>query len=218
MMLVPMTFLALLQAGTPTNTAKPDPLNAIRYLAGSWQGRSSGQFGSGTIRRDYTFVLGGRYLRSQTSAKYEPQKPGQKPESHEDVGYFSYDTERKRLVFREFLSEGAVLTYTAEPATNGNLVFTTESVENNLAPGMRARVTFKRVSDGEMEETLELAPKGAAFQVYVKSRLKRTGASRLPRSSSVPLRGRAGLPPRHPTRTVPTALAGSPRRAPGSGA
>jgi hypothetical protein len=52
------------------------------------------------------------------------------------------------------------------------LMFVSEAIEN-IAPGWRARETYKRVSDAEFVETFELAAPGEKFELYSESRLKR---------------------------------------------
>ena len=96
------------QAGPPT-----DPLQPIAFLLGQWEGTSEGQPGSAKVQREYSRVLG-RYIRVQNRSVYAPQEKNPKGETHEDFGIFSFDTARRRIVFRQFHTEGFVNQYLAD--------------------------------------------------------------------------------------------------------
>ena len=86
---------------------------------------------------------------------------------------FSFDTERGRLVLRQFHVEGFVNQYVAEPAfVRKKLVFTTEAIEN-IPAGWRARETSIVLGSDEFEEVFELAEPGKEFELYSRARLKR---------------------------------------------
>ncbi len=93
----------------------------------------------------------------------QPKEDGTPGEIHEDWGFFSFDSDREKIVFRQFLSEGFVNTYVlgdAEPGA-GVLVFTSESTEG--AGGMAARLTFTFDGMNAYRLVLELAPPGKDF-------------------------------------------------------
>src|SRR5689334_13925083 len=83
------------QQGNPTPT-----FDAIRFLIGHWQGTTHGEPGDGTGERTYEFVLRGKFLRGTNRMTYPPQTNNPKGEVHEDVTYFSYDRQQKRMVLR----------------------------------------------------------------------------------------------------------------------
>jgi hypothetical protein len=104
---------------------------------------------------------------------YLPQERNPKGEQHEDLGIFSVDRSRKRIVFRQFHVEGFVNQYIEGPqSAEGTLVFITESIEN-IPPGWRGRETYKLIGGDEFEEIFELAPPEKPFEVYSRARLKR---------------------------------------------
>ncbi len=60
------------QQQEPTG-AKPDPWEALRFLAGRWEGTGEGRWGHATVEREYEFVLGGKFLFARNKSVYPPQ-------------------------------------------------------------------------------------------------------------------------------------------------
>jgi hypothetical protein len=169
-----LVLLATLGAG---ETGRPqavtaDPLQPLAFLLGRWEGTSEGQPGVGLVQREYTRVLNARFIRVQNQSIYKPQDKNPKGETHEDVGFFSFDSARKRLVFRQFHTEGFVSHYFRDPSETATIVFTTDTIEN-IPAGWRARETYVAHGTGEFEEIFELAAPGKEFELYSRSRLKR---------------------------------------------
>ena len=137
-----------------------------------WEGSSEGQPGQAQLRREYTRVLSDKFIRVQNQSAYKPQEKNPKGEVHEDVGMFSFDAARKRLVLRQFHVEGFVNQYVHDPAETGKVVFTSEAIEN-IPAGWRARETYVVLGADEFEEIFELAEPARDFQLYSRARLKR---------------------------------------------
>jgi hypothetical protein len=148
-------------------------LAALDPFIGRWRGTTEGQPGKGTVEREYTRVLKSRFVRATNRSAYPPQDRNPKGEEHEDVGLFSVDRARKRIVLRQFHVEGFVNQYVQEGGTAaGTLVFVTESIEN-IPAGWRARETYTWFGPDEFEEVFELAAAGKPFEVYSRARLTR---------------------------------------------
>jgi hypothetical protein len=135
----------------------------VRVLLGEWQGAGSGFGGESEVRHTYDFVIQNNFIHSTTLSKFKPKDNGTPGEIHEDWGFFSFDSDRGKIVFRQFLSEGFVNTYVLEDLESGTgvLVFTSESTEG--AGGMAARLTFTFVGKDRYLAVLELAPPGKDF-------------------------------------------------------
>ena len=154
-------------------TPPPDKWAALRFVLGTWEGTSSGRPGEGTVRRQYQLVLQDQFIEIRNTSTYPAQPKNPKGEVHHDLGYFSYDRMRKRLILRQFHVEGFVNQYVQDlvpPA--GALAFTSEAIEN-IPFGWRARETYIVHGPDEFEEVFELAESGKPFELYSRTRLKR---------------------------------------------
>ena len=170
-----LTLLCLVQpgggAGQPSSAN--DPFARVSFLIGRWHGTSEGQPGKGTLRREYTRVLNGRFIRVQNRSEYPAQEKNPGGEVHEDEGFISFDRARRKLVLRQFHVEGFVNLYVEhDDSTATRLVFTTESIEN-IPAGWRARETYVVHGPDEFEEIFELAEAGKPFALYSRARLTR---------------------------------------------
>jgi hypothetical protein len=156
------------------DTRAEDPFLPVVFLLGTWRGTSSGQPGDGTVEREYSRALNGRFIQVRNRSVYPPQERNKKGEIHEDWGFLSFDRTRRRFVLRQFHVEGFVNQYVADPAPSatGAWVFTSEAIEN-IPAGWRARETYITRGPDELEEIFELAEPGKDFQVYSRTRLKR---------------------------------------------
>jgi THAP4-like, heme-binding beta-barrel domain len=167
----------ILLTGLATSSARQappvDPFAPVAALVGRWEGTVEGQPGTGTVRREYSRVLNGRFIHVRNRSAYPAQEKNPKGEVHEDEGFISHDRSRTLLVFRQFHVEGFVNQYVSEPgATTARIVFTSEAIEN-IPAGWRARETYVVHGPDEFEEIFELAESGKPFEVYSRSRLRR---------------------------------------------
>ncbi|HUS11501.1 MAG TPA: hypothetical protein VMZ30_13625 [Pyrinomonadaceae bacterium] len=105
---------------------------------------------------------------------YAPQEKNPPGETHEDVGFFSYDRLRKQFVLRQFHIEGFVNQFKAETISEDGklIVLTSESLEN-IPAGYRAKETYKILNENEFTETFEIAEPGKEFTVYSENHFKR---------------------------------------------
>lgn len=170
-LLIALCAPVLLHAQQSTNATPRDPLN---FFVGHWQGTTQGQPGQGRGKRDYEFVLGGKFLQLKNSTVYPPQEKNPKGETHEDLGLYSHDKKRNKLVFRQFHVEGFVNQYVEqERAPDGKkFVFISEAIEN-IPDGWRARETYTILNENEYAEVFERAPPQKQSEIYSESRWKR---------------------------------------------
>ncbi len=143
--------------------AEEDPWLSLRPLLGRWQGVGDGMGGPAAVEHSYELVLQGRFLEMRTRSVSQPAEGEATGEVHEDLGMFSYDPDRDRLVWRQFLTEGYVNTYLLEPVEEGDgrQVWTTESTEG--AGGTGARITIEMEGESAYTMLLELRPPGNDF-------------------------------------------------------
>lgn len=161
-----VTIAILFAVALPIASDEPgavDPWAPIQVLLGEWRGVGSGFGGTSQVRHTYRLVLNDKFVQSTTRSEFQPVEGENTGEIHEDLGFFSFDSDRGKLVLRQFLSEGYVNTYVLEdPQLNSNrLVFTSESSESS--GGMAARLTFTLDGTDRYELVLELASPGKDF-------------------------------------------------------
>jgi nitrobindin-like protein len=163
----------VLSAAGQQQSGGAQALAALEPLIGQWRGTSEGRPGNGTVEREYVRILNSRFVHTKNRSVYSPQERNPKGEQHEDLGIFSFDRSRKRIVLRQFHVEGFVNQYVQEPpSTDGTLVFVTEAIEN-IPAGWRARETYRFIGADEFEEVFELSEPGKPFELYSRAKLKR---------------------------------------------
>jgi hypothetical protein len=170
-----MSNVVAAQPSAPNKQSdKSDPFKPVRQFIGTWEGDSKGEPGVGKMEREYVFVLRDRFVRVSNKAVYPPQEKNPKGETHEDLGFIGYDRGLKKLVFRQFHIEGFVVQYSLESISEDgrSFVLTSTAIEN-IAPGWRARETYRFLSDDEFVETFALAAPGKEFETYSETRFRR---------------------------------------------
>jgi hypothetical protein len=170
-----LLFLLLpLLAAAQDAPRKPDVWVPVKYFLGNWQGTGKGEPGTSQVERQYQSVLNGKYIQINHKSVYAPQEKNPKGETHEDIGFISYDRGRKSFILRQFHIEGFVNQFKAESVSEDGklIVFTSEAIEN-IPAGWRARETYRILNENEFTETFELAEPGKDFQVYSTNHFKR---------------------------------------------
>lgn len=164
--------ILLLFVGLAIQSSAADPWAGVRFFVGSWNGTVSGEPGTGSSKRSYEFVLGNRFLQIRNTTTYPPQDKNPKGEVHEDMGFVSYDTARKKLVLRQFHVEGFVNQFVLQSASPTEIVFVSEAIEN-IPAGWRARESYRISGPDEFTERFELAEPGKEFSLYSETRFRR---------------------------------------------
>ncbi len=155
------------------SAAPADPLAPVARLVGQWAGTSEGQPGKGEVKRQYERVLGSKFIQVRNRSVYPAQEKNPTGETHEDIGFFSFDRSRKRVVFRQFHVEGFVNQNGLDASSTADrVVFVSESIEN-IPAGFRARETYVFSGSDQFEEIFEIAEPGKDFEVYSRSQLTR---------------------------------------------
>jgi hypothetical protein len=151
-----------------------DRWKPVQFLLGTWIGEVDGQPGHGSVQRSYAPALRGTFIEVRNKSTYPPQAKNPKGEVHEDRGFISYDRTRKKLMLRQFHVEGFVNQFvaTAQSEDGKTLVFESEQIEN-IAPGWRAKETYRDLGNGRFQETFELAEPGKDYAVYSQSTFRR---------------------------------------------
>ncbi|HET9367009.1 MAG TPA: hypothetical protein VFO22_02980 [Candidatus Udaeobacter sp.] len=159
--------LALLKAEPAQPDEKADPWKPLRVFIGKWEGDVAGEPGTGKTEREYAFILKEHFIQVLNKSTYPPQKKNPKGETHEDIGFLSYDKAAKKLMLRQFHIEGFVNQFASEKISDDGrtIVFVSTAIEN-IAPGWRARETYRILNDDEFIETFALAAPNRDFATY----------------------------------------------------
>jgi hypothetical protein len=166
--------LGLLGAESPKPVDKIDPWKPLRALIGKWEGDVNGEPGEGKAERQYVFVMNDRFIHVRNKSIYPPQEKNPKGETHEDVGFFSYDKASKKLMLRQFHTEGFVNQFALDNVSNNGrtIVFISTAIEN-ISPGWRARETYEILNENEFIETFALAEPNREFATYSETHFRR---------------------------------------------
>jgi hypothetical protein len=150
---------------------------AAQRLLGRWEGPATGRPGTGRQVRDYTSILGGRFILGTDETRWVPTPEDPAGLLHEDLAVLGWDAAAGQLRMRSFHAEGFVHDYRCvDCAPDGSrLVFEAVQVENG-PPGMRARETLLFGGQDDLESTFELAMPSRDFEPYTHERLHRTRA------------------------------------------
>ena len=76
--------LVLPAIGAGQQSTGTDSFDRVRFLIGRWLGTSEGQPGKGTLRREYTLALNGRFIRVHNRSEDPVQEKNPKGEVHEE--------------------------------------------------------------------------------------------------------------------------------------
>lgn len=164
--------LLLLPVLAFSQTSKKDSLWARwKPFLGTWIGQGEGPSGTGRYERTYRYVLGNNFIEIKNRAVYPPTEKKPSGEVHEDMGYISYDRNRKLFVLRQFHVESFVNQYRSG-SSGDNLVFISEGIEN-IPAGWRARESYQWKDGNSFTEFFELAEPGKEFTLYTKVELTR---------------------------------------------
>jgi hypothetical protein len=171
---VTFLFCSPLTFGSNSGQSERDTWQLLRAFLGRWEGEIHGEPGTGKGERSYAFALRERFIQITNKSVYPPQSKNPKGEIHEDIGFFSYDGRAKKFMLRQFHVEGFVDQFALESfdAKERTFVFVTTAIEN-IAPGWRARETYRFLNDDEFVETFALAEPGKDFVTYSEAHFHR---------------------------------------------
>jgi hypothetical protein len=157
-----------------SDQAEEDIWAPFEFFIGEWTGTGEGKSGESKIEVQFRLVLNRQFLMVKHHSEFKPPEEGPKGETHEDIGYISYDHARNKFVFRQFHIEGFVNQYVLDSlsADGRVMVFESEAVENG-PPGLRARLTHEIIGEDEYRSAFELAGSDGNFTCYIENRLRR---------------------------------------------
>ena len=156
--------------GQATAASREDAFALLGDLVGSWEGTIEGSLGTGTGVRDYELILDDQFLLWRHASVRLPQPSSPEGDHHRELGVFSYDTERERLILREFMVEGVVDRYVCE-LEDRRIDCVAEHVESG--PGISARLTLDIHDAYRFDERFELMLPGNERPIVFTNRWSR---------------------------------------------
>jgi ribosomal protein L27 len=140
---------------------------ALKFLAGTWQGEESGTPGKGSGGFTFSAEAAGRVLVRRSSTSF-PATQGRPAVTHEDYTVFFQEEGAVRATYVD--NERHVIHYTVR-AADPNIVCISEAV----ASAPRYRFTYTRVDKQRMKVKFEIAPPGKpeAFATHVEGVVRR---------------------------------------------
>lgn len=158
-------------SGVATEQRRFDRWHNFRFLIGTWKMEKKGEV---LNIQKYEFMYNGKFLKMTTKSKFEPTEKNPKGEVHEDMGVFSYDGFRDKVVLRSFHSEGFINKYILKSVSEDGkiLLFETENVEN--APkGTIAKLEFKKINNNEFVQKFSVKFPKKEFMCFFENHFKR---------------------------------------------
>jgi hypothetical protein len=147
------------------------PFSEFAFLLGSWSGTAtSGERIGGRIAR-FAMELNGTFLVERGTTIF-PAGEGRPEETAEEIGYVTYNREKRGYVATYFFSTGVYGTYDVEILPGGAIRMTAPSL-GNYEPGARSRILFTPRADGGLDTAIEIAPAGKDYVPFRTSRLKK---------------------------------------------
>jgi hypothetical protein len=158
-------------AAAASSSAAPAwrPFQEFAFLLGSWSGGAeSGARVGGRVAR-FAPELSGNYFVHRGSTILTGDDG--KEETIEEIGYFTYDRDKRRYLAFYFFSTGVSGTFDVEIAPDGIRLSSRELM--NAEAGTKARILVARKPDGELAVSTELAPAGRDFVPFLTSSLRK---------------------------------------------
>ena len=166
-----MTLLVIALSGV--SFSQTNNFEKFDFLLGEWTGTGRG-FGNeeSKIQSEFKLIMNGKYIQIKNNSKFEPTESKPKGEKHIDWGIVSFDKKRKKIIYRQFNSEGYVNQYVLNDSLSSasKLIFETELIEN-FAEGGRARWTIKKHGDNEIETIFDVSFPGKEFACFGTNKL-----------------------------------------------
>ena len=155
--------------------AQETSLDSFSDLIGTWQGTGSG-FSSSTsvVHSEFNWVMNKRFIEVKNHSEFKPTPQQPKGEIHDDWGIISFDSARKKIIFRQFHSEGFVNQYILNDSLSNEktFVFESEAIEN-FVPGGKARFTINIKRSTEIETLFDVGFPGKEMACFGSNQLKK---------------------------------------------
>ena len=146
-------------------SAQENPLEGLNFLIGDWRGTGTG-YGDAKSKVEVSFyyIMQGKFIEMDAESRFAPKGKNDKGQFHQEKGFFSYDKDRKQVVFRQLSNDGYVNLYYLNDtiSTSHTLVFDSERTEN-FVPDGKARWIIQKVGKQHLNTSFNVAFPGQEF-------------------------------------------------------
>ncbi|RLE19940.1 MAG: hypothetical protein DRJ08_07660 [Acidobacteria bacterium] len=169
-----LAMLVTLLAAIPI-LAKPAPgLAPLAPLSGKWVGRGQGISGPSVVKQNFSFVLSGFHLANRSTARYKPKKGETVGRFSKTIGIFSFDKIQKKIIYREFRSDGTFQYFQLITLTKDKKTFVFQSVNRtNQEQKILTRLVFHLIDRDHLQEAINRATDGKTFKKVESFQLRR---------------------------------------------
>lgn len=159
------------QAPPPASAPAWRPFAEFAPLLGTWSGTATSGTRIGGLVARFSMELAGTVFVERSTTVF-PAEAGKAEESFEEVGYVTYDREKRKYVATYFFSTGVFGAYDVEILPEGGIRMSAGALSNYEA-GTRSRRLVARKADGTLDLSLDLAPAGKDFAPFLSGTLKK---------------------------------------------
>jgi hypothetical protein len=122
-------------------------------------GTGSGYGGAKShVEISFYYIMQGKFIGMDAESRFGARGKKRKGQFHQEEGFFSYDEDRKLIIYRQLSSDGYVNQYYLNDtiSTPHTLVFDTERTEN-FVPDGRARWIIQKEGDHQLSTSFNVA-------------------------------------------------------------
>ena len=146
-------------------SAQKNPLERLDFLIGDWVGTGKGYNNTQSkVEISFYYIMKGKFIEMDSESRFAPVGKNDKGQFHQEKGFFSYDKDRKQIVYRQFSNDGYVNQYYLNDtiSTAHTLVFDSEKTENFIPDG-KARWIIQKEGDHQLSTSFNVAFPGQSF-------------------------------------------------------
>lgn len=136
-----------------------NPLERLNFLIGDWSGTGKGyNDATSKVEISFYYIMQGKFIGMDAESRFAPAGKNEKGQFHQEKGFFSYDEDRKLIIYRQFSNDGYVNQYYLNDtiSTARTLVFDTERTEN-FVPDGKARWIIQKEGEHQLSISFNVA-------------------------------------------------------------
>ncbi len=160
-------------AGASSESRFSDRFEPFDWLVGEWQGY--GEFSDRVtfIHKRFAYEVAGVFFVERTLDMFPPPEPSTEFEVHQDFAVLHRNNQTGEFTATTFFVETYVTTAAVRVLEDGQSFVVESTSIQNAPPGMRTRMTYRKLAPDELGLLFELAPPGQDYAVMEEALFKR---------------------------------------------